>query len=207
MSIYLEFQFSNGAIDGTTIYTFDPAQWSRAGDNQFVCALDAAQNLGIIDPLPLIAQLDRLAFPGGGPAPAGNIFGDVAADVGSPAMITDLIVERVITQTPGNTVAPTLGTHSPRGVPDAAGVRVRETPTALPTLVATQHQAGGSGQVSTTLLANGQAGINVCPTGMRLWFLSTADAGDHFLGLWLFPVAGPDIAEGILAGQPLAQFA
>lgn len=198
MSVYLEFRLNNAAIDGTTLYAFDAADWAADGDNQFVATLPATQGLGIIDPAEILDGLD-VAF--------GPILGRGGPDVGARSLVTDFIVERVLTQTPGNTVAPTLGTHSPSGVPDAAGVRVRETPIALPTEVATQHQAGGSGQVSTTLFANGQAGVNVCPTGMRLWFLSTADAGDHFLGLWLFPLAGPDVALAGLSGQPAPVFA
>ncbi len=198
MSVYLEFRFSNGSIDGSTLYTFDADQWAADGDNQFVCTLDAAQNLGIIDPASILDNLEQQFGP---------IWGKVAADIGARSLITDYIVERVLTQTPGNTTPPTLGTHSPRGIPDAAGVRVRETPVALATEVATQHQAGGAGQVSITLFANGQAGVNVCPTGMRLWFLSGADAGDHFLGLWLFPLAGPDVALASNANQPDPVFA
>lgn len=200
MSVYLEFQLDAGSIDGSTLYTFDAADWSRiaTGPNAFLATLPAAQALGIIDPLEIVNGLED---------EFGPIEGRVAPDVGSRALITDFVVERVITNTPGNTLVPTLGTHSPAGVPDAAGVRLRETPQALITLVATQHQAGGTGQVSSALFANGVSGVDVCPTGMRLWFLSGADAGDHTIGLWLFPLVGPDAAEFLLAGQPAPVFA
>lgn len=198
MSIGLLFTLDNAQLDGATRYPFDADQWTLEANNQFSAELPAAQNLGIIDLREVLQGLTNRF---------GRFLEPVAPDVGSVVKLTDLVAERAIVVTGGQTTQE-WGTHSRFNSGGATGRRLRQGPAMMATESAGVFQAGGVGQVSHTLFANGQAGVMMVPTGDQVYVESDAAAGALQFAIWTMPIYAPrDIGKFVQAGQPPAQFA
>lgn len=198
MSIYIEFQLDAGTLDGITPYVFAADDWTNRGRFRFTAQLPNGDRLGVIDWNDLILSLE---------ATFGPFLDKAAPHVGATSYLTDWVIERTLVNTPGAGVVPEVGTHT-LDFGNPSGLRARATPEMLPTESVDVFQGGGTGQVATTLVANGQSGIVVVPTAMRSYVLSAAIAGDHTYAVWLFPVSQPrDLSLAVSAGQPPAQFA
>lgn len=180
MTICIRLVLTNAVFDGTTPRAYADATWTRQGQNRFDGTFADGIDVGIIDWREILEGLE-LEF--------GRLLDKVPPDAGNTQIVTDLIVERCLTNVLGEEAAPPLmGT-----VVQAALtlVRIREyTPEATET--AGVSQLGGTGQVSNTLFANGTAGVIVLPTAMR-WFIAADPAapGDGEFAIWLEPIASP----------------
>jgi len=197
MSIAIRFVLSAGIFDGITPYVFAAADWTNEGGGLFT-ARPPGPRLGIVDPRAILQGLTTQF---------GRFLEPTSPDVGSTVKITDLLMERAIMFTGGQT-AQEIGTHSAAGQGGVAGRRLRQGPAFITTETVGAYQAGGVGQVAHTLFADGQAGVMMIPTSQRVYVLSNVAAGNHQLAMWLVPIYAPrDVALVADAGQPLPQFA
>jgi len=190
-------------FNGTTIRTYADFDWTIQGNNSFRgvsnLQLPANVSVGIIDIAEILEGLAEEFGP----------FVDIeSAHAGAVSTLTDILLERaVLFMAPGDGAPATIGTHTPPAWFGPSGVRLRETQAFFPTESADTLQAGGSGQVSNTLLADGQAGVAVFPAGMRTFIVGGAVPGVELL-LIVQPFTSPrTFAElALQAAQPPAQF-
>lgn len=168
-------------FDGTTFVPPSGFDYTRLGQNFFQALNNTGGPVGTFDPMGMLQTIaDEL----------GSLFDRGAVDAGSPAKITDLILERALTNS-GNEDSLRLGTQSPPlpGVP--TGVRLFTTPTEHVTDSGTPwRQHGGSGQLDADP-AVAPGGCVTLPTGMRMFAESEMQNPASFVTLWLVPFKNP----------------
>lgn len=198
MTIAIELATTAAAFDSTVETAFADLTWTNVGKKRFRGT--SAGAIGIVDPHEIITTLQSHAE-----------FGPIIDRKGLHSGLskaTDYLLERTLFHAgagaPGT--AFDISTHSRAGWGVAAGQQLRLAPEVFPTEVVDAFQAGGSGQVSITNLADGQAGVVVVPTGMRI-ALNGGDAANNIAVLWLTPFADPRTLLALAEqAQPPAQF-
>ncbi len=199
MSIVLEFATTAAAFDNTVETAFADLTWTNQGKKRFRGTGANGVSIGIVDPHDIIVNLE---------AQFGRIVDRKGLHAGY-SKATDYLLERTLFHAGGGAPGTpfVVQTHSRAGWGVAAGQLLRTVPEVMPTEVVDAFQAGGSGQVSITNLADGQAGVVVLPTGMRI-ALDGGDAEDNIAACWVTPFADPRTLLALAqAGQPPAQFA
>lgn len=202
MTIAIELVTDTAEFDETVETAFADLTWTAVGQKRYRGVGATGVAIGIVDPHEIMVGLQEQ-------------FGDIVdrrgLHAGSRAMVSDYIVERVLFHAgdgaPGT--AFTISTATRAGFSGvAAGQLVRLVPAVFPTEVVDAFQAGGTGTVSITNLADGQAGVLTLPTGMRI-ALEGGDADtDNIAVLWLTPFADPRTLAKLAQGaQPPGQYA
>ncbi len=186
MSVAIELATTAAAFDNTIETAFSDLTWTRQDQGRFRGT--SAGAIGIVDPHDLVTNLE---------AQFGPIIDRKGLHAGALSKATDYILERTLFHAGGGApVAPFVqGTATRAGFGAAAGQLVRLVPEVMPTEVVDAFQSGGTGQVSenggaVTPFANGQSGVVVLPTGMRI-SLDGGDVADNIAVLWLTPFADP----------------
>lgn len=198
--ICIEILLEDHQFDGVTAVPFSQLAWESIENNYFRGTRPAAArgNVGILDFFEILEGLT---------GQFGPFLDTKSGKIGQVTGFTGIFIERVVgyggVGDPGGWI---MGTHTPNGWGGGAGVRLRECPEFGPTETAETFQAGGSGQVSNSAFANGQAGGVFFPSGMRT-FIEGGIVGENLAAFYVQPLIDPrSVGDLALAGQPAPQF-